>query len=107
MYKFEHEAIPFGSKLVMISKDSKHLLAITADNDLISWDLKTGELEKGSRAHRCLPVALSNTSMLCPIYKQNTLSDVTVNFKLSAKPTPGYVFDNEIKLINSMSSWHQ
>ena len=51
MYKFEHEAIPFGSKLVMISKDSKHLLAITADNDLISWDLKTGELEKEIRLY--------------------------------------------------------
>ncbi|XP_063409220.1 NACHT and WD repeat domain-containing protein 2-like isoform X1 [Mytilus trossulus] len=51
MYKFEHEAVPFGSKVVMISKDSKHLLAMTADNDLVSWDLTTGELEKEIRLY--------------------------------------------------------
>lgn len=49
MYKFEHGAVSFGSKLVMISKDSKHLLALTVDNDLISWDLTTGEMEKEVR----------------------------------------------------------
>lgn len=45
-YQFEHPHIPVGTTNVALSPDSEHLFTMTKTNELLMWDLGSGEIEK-------------------------------------------------------------
>ena len=45
MYTLEHPRVPVNAKMAAISNDSAHFAVLSKDNEVLIWDLVTGELE--------------------------------------------------------------
>ena len=45
MYTLEHHRVPVNPKMAAISNDSAHFAVLSKENDVLIWDLVTGELE--------------------------------------------------------------
>lgn len=116
LYKFQHKDMPLGPKLLFVSEDSSHALALAHNNIILSIDLQTGEIEKEHQLldpditkfnimfpgkHNTAIIGTSYQKQGNPVYLVNVLTgDVTSKLNLEkAYPTVGLVDNLQFKLL--------
>ncbi|KAJ8320337.1 hypothetical protein KUTeg_001924 [Tegillarca granosa] len=116
IFKFQHKDMPLGPKLLFVSEDSSHALALAQNNIILSIDLQTGEFENEHQLmdpnitrfnimfpgkHNTAIIGTSYQKQGNPVYLVNVLTgDVICKLNLEKSyPTVGLVDNLQFKLL--------